>query len=171
VWTALAAVFLVGGTVFCVFMLGMVLLLPGPARERGLFVLAISAFLVLWVTMGIFMVRQGWQGFRATRAGARGPASPPHAFCAFEFRLPEGETVRAKGPGRLAGPEGPEPPQAALYDPRRPGRALLVSSLWPGVRIAEGGGWETSAATEAVVRLLVTLLLLAGPFVAWALLR
>jgi hypothetical protein len=89
--------------------------------------------------------------------------------CTFEFRLPDGKVVQAKGLGRLVEPKGAEPPQAALYDPRRPRRALLLSSLWPGVRAAEGGGWESSAGPEAAVRLLIVLILLVGPFVAWAL--
>jgi hypothetical protein len=172
VWTALAAVFLVGGTAFCVVALVTVFLFPGPLppRERGLFALGICGFLVVWLTVGVYMVRQGWQGCRA--AGKRALLdSPLPATCTFEFSLPDGEIVRARGPGRLAEPEGVEPPQAALYDPRRPGGALLVSSLWPEMRAAEGGGWETSTGAEAVVRLLLALVLLAAPLVAWALLR
>jgi hypothetical protein len=97
-----------------------------------------------------------------------GPSS--RVSCTFEFRLPDGKAVQAKGPGRLVERKGAEPPQAALYDTRRPGRALLVSSLWPGVRAGAGGGWESSAGPETAVRLVIALLLVVAPLIAWALL-
>jgi hypothetical protein len=166
-WAALATAFLVFGTVFCVVALVVILFVfPMPPRERSLFALAFFSFLVLWVTMGSFMARSGWQAFRAVRRRGELP-TPPVVRCAFEFRPPDGEVVQAKSPGRLAGWSGAEPPQAALYDPARPTRAVLLSGLAPGVRVGPTGAWETSAGLGAVLRVLVILLLLTGPFVAW----
>jgi hypothetical protein len=171
-WTILAATFLIAGTVFCVVALVVGLLrFPGPPREKALFVLAFGGFLFLWLVVGLFMVRSGWQGWRATGRGATEPNVAVAVRCAFEFRLPDGELVQAKAPGRPTEGPGPESPQPALYDPLRPRRALLLSGLWPAVRVGEAGGWETSAGADSLVRLLVTLLLLAGPFVAFAVLR
>jgi hypothetical protein len=100
----------------------------------------------------------------------RKSAPSSRVSCAFEFRLPDGKVVQAKGPGRLVERRGAEPPQAALYDLRRPTRALLLSSLWPRVRAAPCGGWESSAGPETAVRLAIALLLVAAPLIAWALL-
>jgi hypothetical protein len=172
VWSMLATAFLVFGTLFCVAMLVLVLfIMPMPARERTLFAMAIAGFLVLWVTMGLFMARSGWRAVRAARGG--GAASPPQkpVRCAFEFRLPDGEVVQARAPGRLTDQPGDEPPQPALYDPARPSRALLLSGLAPAVRVGPYSGWETTAGAEAVLRLLVALLLLAGPVAVLAVLH
>jgi hypothetical protein len=171
-WSVLATAFLVLGTLFCVAMLVLVLfVLPMPVRERGLFAMAITGFLVLWVTMGLFMARSGWLAVRAARGGGAGSQPQKPVRCAFEFRLPDGEVVQARAPGRLTDLPGDEPPQPALYDPARPSRALLLSGLSPGVRVGPYGGWETTAGPEAVLRLLVALLLLAGPVAVWALLH
>jgi hypothetical protein len=88
--------------------------------------------------------------------------------CTFEFRLPEGELIQGKASGRLTNISGAEPPQPALYDPSRPAHALLLSGQWPGLQVNETGSWETSSGVDGLLRLLVVLLLLAGPFVAWA---
>jgi hypothetical protein len=165
-------VFLVSGTVFCVAALVMVLFMgPLPPGQRGLFALGIAGFLALWVTVGMFMVRTGLRAVRA--AGRRGGEPAPQAAqsCAFEFLLPDGQAVQAKAPGRLGEPSGPDPPQLALYDPRRPGHALLLSGLWPAVWVGPSGGWEATAGVGAACRLLVALLLLAGPLLVWAFLR
>jgi hypothetical protein len=167
-WSALATGFLIFGTLFCVVALVVVLFVfPMPPRERILFALAISGFLIIWVTMGSFMTRTGWQAFRALRLRGQVPVRPP-VGCAFEFRTPGGDVVQAKSSGRLPEDIDPEPPQPVLYDPERPSRALLLSGLAPDVRIGPGGAWESSAGAGALLRLGVVLLLLAGPLVVWA---
>jgi hypothetical protein len=171
VWTALATVMLVFGTLFCA--VGLVLILfvfPMPPRERALFAMAFGGFLVVWVAMGSFMTRSGWRALRAMRRGDTSPVLPA-VRCAFEFRTPDDTVVQAKSLGRLAGVSDEEPPQAALYDPARPARAVLVSGLAPQVRVGPAGAWETSTGAEALVRMLVALLLLAGPVVVCACLR
>jgi hypothetical protein len=171
VWTLLATVFLVFGTVVCVAALVLVFVVPMPPREKSLFGLAVTAFLVLWLTMGLFMVRHGWQAVWAAGRRHQEPAPYPPVNCAFEFRPPDGAVVQARGAGRLAEVRGAEPPQPVLYDPARPTRALLLSGLWPAVRVGPYGGWETTAGADAFLRLFVVLLLVAGPLAVWALLR
>jgi hypothetical protein len=168
VWTLLATIMLVAGTIFCVVALVALLFFFPPAQEKSVFVLGFSGFLVLWVVVGGFMVRSGWQGCRGLRRRGEDPTSPVPVNCTFAFRPQDGEEVQAKGPGRLADAIGDELPQPALYDPSQPSRALLLSGLWPGVRVGEAGGWETSAGADALLRLLVVLVLLCGPLVAWA---
>jgi Protein of unknown function (DUF3592) len=171
VWTLMATVFLVVGTIFCVVALGFVLVVPMPAQERSLFALGSLGFLILWGTVGVYMVRAGWRGCWATSGGGGEPAGRDPVRCEFEFRLPDGEVVRARAPGRLTDGPGAEPPQPALYDPRRPTRALLLSGLWPAGRVGPFGAWETPAGVDAIARALLVLLLLAGPLVVWASLR
>jgi hypothetical protein len=169
VWTLLATVMFVGGVIFCVG--GLVALLfffPAPPQEKSLFVLGFGGFLVLWLVMGGVMVRSGWRACWGLRRRGDDPIPPVPVKCTYEFRPPEGEVVQAKCLGRLAETLGPEPPQPALYDPARPKHALLLSGLWPGVWIGETGCWETNSGADGLLRMLVTLVLLAGPFVAWA---
>jgi hypothetical protein len=115
------------------------------------------------------MVRSGARSWRAGTADLT-TAGPRPVRCAFEFRLPDGTLMRATAPGRVGEGPGDEPPQPALYDPRRPGRALLLSGLSPVLRVGTYGGWETTAGPEAPGRLLLALLLLAVPVVVGLLL-
>jgi hypothetical protein len=170
VWNALVGLFTVAGAVFCVAVLVMVLFgFPTPPAEKGLLAMGFAGFLVLWLTVGGSMMETGRQ--RSRVAGRRGqlPAVPPVITCGFEFRLPDGAVVQARAPGRLAAMTGPEPPQPALYDPARPGRAVLVSGLEPAAEVGLDGAWETTAGAGAGGRLLVALLLLAAPVFVWAL--
>jgi hypothetical protein len=169
VWTLMAAAFLVLGTIFCVAMLVLVLFVfPAPAQGRLPFALGVGGFLVLWVVMGLFMVRNGWHSLSALRG--RVPVQPPPVPCTFEFRLPDGERVEARSAGRIGDGSVPEPPQPALYDPARSDNALLLSGLEPEVRVGESGGWETSAGALSLLRLPLALGLLGGPVIVWAVL-
>jgi hypothetical protein len=163
VWTLLATVIFVFGIGMCLFAIGMLLVFPTPPRERAAFLLGITAFLVLWLVMGRFLVRSGWQGCRAIRLRHAVPDVPPLLGCAFEFPVPDGRTVQLKGPGRIVEEAETEPPQLALYEPKLPDGAVLLSGLWPTVHIGPYGEWETTAGFDAFGRLLAVLLLIAGP--------
>jgi hypothetical protein len=172
VWTVLATVMFVGGVIFCVVALvALLFFFPAGQPEKSLFVLGFGGFLALWLVMGGFMVRSGWRACWGLHRHGEKPTVPVPVKCTFEFRLPDGDVVQAKGPGRLVDNYGAESPQPALYDPSRPRTALLLSGLWPGVSVGETGSWETSSGADCVLRLLVALVLLAGPFVAWAFMR
>jgi hypothetical protein len=162
VWTFLAMTIFAFGIVVCVVVLGMLFVFPTPPRERAVFALGISGFLTLWLLVGVFMVRSGRQACRAIRRREAGPVAMPAVNCTFEFRLPDGQIVRGKIPGRVT-EAADEPSQPALYDPRRPSAAILLSGLGPSVRIGPFGDWETSGALESVVRFLGVLFLLIGP--------
>jgi hypothetical protein len=169
-WTVMAAAFVVLGTIVCLVLLGLVVFVfDGPVRECYLVGMGVAGFLVLWLAVGSFMVRSGWRALRASSGCAAGPVAFQPVTCVFEFPGPEGELVQGRSPGRLTDLPGDEPPQAALYDPSRPKRARLLSGLWPAVRVGPTGGWETGVGPEAFFRLLVALVLLAGPPLAWAL--
>lgn len=170
-WTVMATVFLVAGTIFCLVALVFVLVVPMPAQEKGPFALGVAGFLVLWLLAGGFMARAGWRGCRATSGRGEEPARPQAVPCEYELCLAEGEVVRGKAPGRLTDQPGAEPSQPALYDPQRPTRSLLLSGLWPAVRVGPFGAWEAAAGVDALARALLVLLLLAGPFVVWGFLR
>jgi hypothetical protein len=167
-WTCGAVGILIFGIVILGGMLVMLLVMPTPPRERALWGLGVSGFLALWLTFGLFMVRSGRAGYRAMnlREGELPPPQPVR--CTFEFRTAEGQVVQARAVGRVGDRPGDEPPQPALYDPRYPRRALLLSGLWPAVRVGPDGGWETTAGPDAGLRLLLVLALLAGPFAVWA---
>jgi hypothetical protein len=168
VWTLLATGLFIGGTIFCVVGLAALLFFfPGPIKEKALFVLAFSAFLVVWLVMGWFMVRSGWQSWWALRRRDTQPMPTKPVKCRFDFRVADGEVVQAEAPGQLSVTPGAETLQPALYDPARPRGALLLSGLWPDVRFAEGGGWETTGGAEGLFRLLVTSILLTSPLVVF----
>jgi hypothetical protein len=163
VWTFLATAIFVFGIILCLFIMGMLLVFPTLPRERAAFLLGVGGFFALWLLMGRYLVRSGWQGCRAFAQRRTEPAPPLLLHCAFELRLPGGQTVQVKGPGRVAEQRETEPPQLALHDPEHPDRALLLSGLWPTVRVGPYNEWETTAGLEAAGRLLAVVLLIAGP--------
>jgi hypothetical protein len=169
VWTILAIAVSVFGVVCCVALLAMLLFVfPGPLARQGLLALGVLGFLALWLTMAWFMVRFGRQRAISREDGESVPL--PAVSCDFEFRLPTGELVQSRAPGRIAVLSEDEPPQPALYDPLRPRRALLLSGLAPELRIDPLAAWETDAGAAAAWRLIVSLLLLVGPVLIGAVL-
>jgi hypothetical protein len=162
-WTVMAAVIGLFGVVVCVGLLVMVVIMPMPPRERGLFGLGVGGFFIVWVTMALLFFQSGRRGLRAMDRRRSPERTAPVVKCGFTFALPDGQSVQAKGPGRVRVDADPEPAQPALYDPRRPRRALLLSGLEPDVGLGHEGSWETTAGAGAVGRLLVVGLLLIGP--------
>jgi hypothetical protein len=82
--------------------------------------------------------------------------------CAYEFRLPGGEVVRARGAVPAEALGDAEAPLPVLYDPKRPTETLLLAALSPPVRASWHGGWETAAGVWPLLRLAVATLALAG---------
>jgi hypothetical protein len=82
--------------------------------------------------------------------------------CAYEFRLPGGEVVRARDAVPAAALGDAEAPLPVLYNPKWPTETLLVASLSPPVRASSHGGWETAAGVWPLLRLAVAMLALAG---------
>jgi hypothetical protein len=119
-------------------------------------VVRIGIFLVVWVFAGGVM----FFGGRRLRIPCRGASAM--VDCAYEFRLPGGEVVRARDSVPAAALGDAEAPLPVLYNPKWPAETLLLAALSPPVRASSHGGWEATAGVWPVLRLAMAMLALAG---------
>jgi hypothetical protein len=117
-------------------------------------VAAILGLLLAWLALCLLFLSQR-RRMRAVQLGQVAPTSPDYHLelsCAFEYRPPLGEVVKARDTvifnHRLVG--GPTEP--ALYDATRPERAILLNGLCPRVRVAPDGAWEAGEGPGAFRR-------------------
>jgi hypothetical protein len=168
-WCLAVLLMVVGGAVFTI--LGIVKIFIGdesfsvngqPARGfEGVWWLA--GFLVVWIFAGGVMLAGG----RLLRLPRK---ATPAVDCAYEFRLPGGEVVRAREavPAAALGEEEASLP--VLYDPKRAQEAMLLATLSPPVRLSAHGEWEATVTLWPVLRLAVAALaLVGGPLLGLAL--
>jgi hypothetical protein len=161
-WCLAVALMVFGGLVFMLF--GMVKVGLGDESfsvngepARGLDgVLRIGVFLIGWVFVGGTMFFGG-RLMRIPRGN-----NPAAVNCAYEFRLPSGEVVRARDAVPADALGDAEAPLPALYNPKWPTESLLLAALSPQVRASCHGGWETTAGVWPLLRLAVGMLALAG---------
>jgi Protein of unknown function (DUF3592) len=161
-WCLAVLLMVVGGVVFLLF--GMVKVGLGadsfsvngePARGID-GVVRMGIGLVVWVFAGGVMFFGG-RRLRIPRRDASAVVD-----CAYEFRLPGGEVVRARDSVPAAALGAAEAPLPVLYNPKWPTETLLLAALTPPVRVSSHGGWETTAGPWPLLRLAVALLALAG---------
>ena len=161
-WCLGVLLMVAGGVVFMLF--GMVKVGLGADSfyvngepARGLDgVVKMGIFLVVWVFAGGVM----FFGGRHMRIPRRDASTV--VDCAYEFRLPCGEVVRARDsvPATILGDA--EAPLPVLYNSKWPTEALLLASLSPPVRVSSHRGWKTTAGVWPLLRLAVAMLALAG---------
>jgi hypothetical protein len=161
-WRLAVALMVFGGVVFLLF--GMVKVGLGdesfdvngePARGVD-GVVRLGIFLVVWVFVG------GTMFFGGRLLRIPGGNNPTVVDCAYAFRLPGGELVRARDavPADALGDAGA--PLPVLYNPKWPTESLLLVALSPPVRASSHGGWETTAGVWPLLRLAVAMLALGG---------
>jgi hypothetical protein len=161
-WCLAVLLMVTGGVVFMLFGMVKVGLGDESFYVNGVPALGIDGvvrivvFLVVWVFIGgaLFF---GGRYLRLPRGNALAMVD-----CAYEFRLPGGEVVRARDfvPADALG--AAELPLPVLYDPTRPTESLLLAALSPPVRVSLPGEWETTAGVWPLLHLAVALLALTG---------
>jgi hypothetical protein len=107
-------------------------------------VAVILGSLLAWLTLCLLFLSQG-RRVRAVQLGQVAPTSPDYHLelrCAFEYRLPRGNVVKAEDSVSFNSQLGDGPMEPVLYDATRPERAILLNGLRPQVRVGPGGTWE-----------------------------
>jgi hypothetical protein len=161
-WCLAVLLMVAGGVVFMLFGmmkvgLGADSFFVNGEPARGIDgVVRIGIFLVVWVFAGGVMFFGG-RRLRIPRRDASAVVD-----CAYEFHLPGGEVVRARGSVPATALGDAEAPLAMLYNPRRPTETLLLAALSPPVRASSHGGWEATVGVWPLLRLAVAMLALTG---------
>jgi hypothetical protein len=133
----------------------------------------ILAFLIISLTMVSFMFHgMSPVKFRRLWSTAEDPSDAsgwlalrrdiPNVDCAFEYRLPNGETARSRGTITLTGAPEENLRQAALIDPENSLRVMLVSSLLPSIWVGPTAEWETDVGLTELLRMAAVLILCVG---------
>jgi hypothetical protein len=170
-WCLVVLVMTVGGAAFTIFGIVRVGLgdesffINGQPARGAEGVAWMAGFLVIWVFAGGAMLAGG----RWLRLTARNVT--PAVDCAYEYRLPGGEVVRAREavPAAALG-EVEEASLPVLYNPRWAREALLLAALSPPVRLSARGRWETTRSLWPLLRLAVAAVaLVGGPLLGLAL--
>jgi hypothetical protein len=154
----------VGGAAFTVFGIVRVGLgdepffINGQPAQGAEGVLWLTGFLVVW----IFVVGVMLAGGRFLRLTPRNVT--PTVDCAYEFRLPDGEIVRARENIPAAALGEAEASLPVLYHPKWPQESMLLAALSPPVRLSVQGEWEATVSLWPLLRLGVAVFaLLGGP--------
>jgi hypothetical protein len=161
-WCLAVLLMVAGGVVFMLFAMvkagqGADSFYVNGEPARGMDgVVRIGIFLVVWVFAGGVLFFGG-RHLRIPRRDAS-----PVVDCAYEFRLPDGEVLRARDAVPAAALGEVEAPLPVLYDPRWPTETLLLATLSPPVWASWQGGWETTAGVGPLLRLAVAMLALVG---------
>lgn len=71
----------------------------------------------------------------------------------FEFRSPAGDLVEARDTAIFSGSLGDEPTEPVLFDPRRPGHAVLLDGLSVPARPSPSGAWQEVVGPGPVIRI------------------
>jgi hypothetical protein len=161
VWSLAVGVMIAGGVIFIVFAIVKVGLgdesfwINGRQARGAEGVLWLGGFLIVWLFVGGVMLAGG-QLMRLTPKNLS-----PKVDWAFEFRLPDGQVVRAREtlPAAVADSDAPLP---VLYNPKCPQDQVLLAALSPPVPVSPEGGWQTASSLWPLVRLAVALLAFVG---------
>jgi hypothetical protein len=169
-WCLAVLVMIVGGVVFVVFGMVKVALgdesfsVNGQTARGPEGVLSLAGFLAAWLCIGGVMLAGGNWLRRAPRMGFRS------VDCAYEFRTPGGEVVRARESVPVEVLDECEAPLPVLYNPNRSGDTMLLATVSPPVRLSDEGHWQATVGLGPLLRLAVaTVALVGGPLLGLAL--
>jgi hypothetical protein len=161
-WSLVVLLMVVGGVLFIGFAIVQVLrgrealCLAGQPVRGAEGALWLAVFLVVWVFVGSVMLAGG-RWMRLTPKNFT-----PRVDSAYEFRPPDGEGVYSRDYVPAPALIDSEAPLPVIYDPKCPGRAVLLAALPPPARVSARGGWEAPGNLLPLFRLAVAALALVG---------